>query len=140
MLPTEAQWEYACRAGSPGPWSFNPLTAEDADRLLDEYAWFNVNARAQTHIVAQKRASVWGLYDMYGNVWEWCQDWYDPNYYAKSPTDDPTGPPQGSVRVLRGGCWGDTAWRCRSALRYFFAPTYHDHYQGLRVSLVPADK
>ena len=89
QLPTEAQWEHACRAGNPGPWSFSPpsgqLPAALEEKLLGEYGWFNANAGGQTHPVGQKRANVFGLYDMYGNVWEWCQDWYDKDYYAKSP-------------------------------------------------------
>ena len=144
VLPTEAQWEYACRAGSAGPWCFSPhpgpLSAEAAKRSLGEYAWFNATARGTTHPVAQKQASVWGLYDMHGNLWEWCQDWYDQDYYAKSPTDDPTGPPEGSDRVSRGGGWDFPARLCRSALRFYNVPGYRTDFVGFRVSQVPANK
>ncbi|MGO8749332.1 MAG: formylglycine-generating enzyme family protein [Thermoguttaceae bacterium] len=143
-LPTEAQWEYACRAGNPGRWYFSERSSSvptaSEERLVGEYGWFHANAGGQTHPVGQKRANVFGLYDMLGNVWEWCQDWYDRDYYAKSPTDDPMGPPGGSYRVSRGGCWSDPAWRCRSALRFGREPGIRSYYLGFRVSLVPADK
>jgi formylglycine-generating enzyme required for sulfatase activity len=92
-----------------------------------------------THPVGQKRANAWGLYDVHGNVWEWCQDWYDKEYYAKSATDDPAGPPGGSDRVLRGGGWLDSKWDCRAAdRRHGTGDRICD--VGLRVALVPADK
>ena len=90
-----------------GPSALNPVHSRRrwGEKLLGEYGWFDANASGQTHPVGQKRPNVWGLYDMYGNVWEWCQDWYDKDYYAKSPVDDPTGPVGGSDRVIRGGGW-----------------------------------
>ena len=111
-LPTEAQWEHACRAGTTTRWY-----AGDIEAGLGDVAWFNNNAGGQTHPVGQKRANAWGLYDMHGNVWEWCQDWYDGGYYAKSPADDPVGSPGGPRRVLRGGAWIHAAWLGRSAVR-----------------------
>ncbi|MGA2034637.1 MAG: bifunctional serine/threonine-protein kinase/formylglycine-generating enzyme family protein [Thermoguttaceae bacterium] len=106
-LPSEAQWEYACRAGSTGRWFFSPASDEKkaGENLLSDYAWFQNNSGGRPHAVGGRRASPWGLYDIYGNVDEWCQDWYAQDYYAKSPTDNPSGPTGGSGRVLRGGCW-----------------------------------
>ena len=144
VLPTEAQWEYACRAGSAGPWCFSPqpgpLSAGEAERLLGEVAWFRTIAGGHTHPVAQKQANAWGLYDMHGGVWEWCQDWFDQDYYAKSPADDPAGPPEGAGRVSRGGAWEFPARLCRSALRLYNRSGFHSDWTGLRVCQVPADK
>ncbi len=94
-LPTEAEWEYAARAGTTGDY------APD----LDAVAWCAANSGGETHPVGQKRPNGWGLYDMLGNVWEWCQDWYDAGYYKTSPAVDPCGPESGKFRVLRGGSW-----------------------------------
>jgi formylglycine-generating enzyme required for sulfatase activity/serine/threonine protein kinase len=143
-LPSEAQWEYACRAGSTGRYGFslggNATAKEDDDKALFDYGWFGGNSAGITHAVGGKRPGAWGLYDMHGNMWEWCQDWYDQQYYANAPTDDPGGPPGGSHRVLRGGSWNDPAGRCRSASRTHDGSGARDHGLGFRASLVLADR
>ena len=132
-LPTAAQWEYACRAGSTTRYCFG-----DDESKFGEYAWYVENSGITTHPVGQKKPNAWGLYDMHGNVWEWCQDWNED--YKKSPVDDPSGPTEGSVRVFRGGSWYHVAKHCRSAIRLSHLPRYKYADLGLRVSLVPADK
>ena len=121
-LPTEAQWEYACRAGTTGAYAGD----------LGKMGWYDSNSRHGTHPVGQKKPNAWGLYDMHGNVWEWCQDWYDEDYYTESPTSDPTGPNSGSNRVYRGGGWIDDAQDCRSASRNWHSPDYRINYLGFR--------
>ncbi len=127
-LPTEAEWEYACRAGSKTAFTFgnNPSG-------LGAYAWFNGNSDGQTHPVGEKKANAWGLYDMHGNVWEWCSDWYGPD--AKSAVVDPVGPRGGAFRVLRGGGWYHGAAFCRSANRHGYFPGIRDQSDGFRVAL-----
>ena len=144
QLPSEAQWEYACRAGSTGRYGFsapgNATAREDDEKACCDYGWFDYTSGV-THAVGLKRASAWGLYDMYGNVWEWCQDWYDKDYYAKSVTDDPAGPSgEGSSRVIRGGSWDGTACLCRSAYHHGFSPGNRSFNLGFRVSLVLPDR
>ncbi|MGA2063425.1 MAG: SUMF1/EgtB/PvdO family nonheme iron enzyme [Thermoguttaceae bacterium] len=133
-LPTEAQWEYACRAGTTTRWY-----AGDNEAGLFDVAWFNTNSGGQTHPVGGKKPNAWGLYDMHGSVWEWCRDWYDKEYYAWSPIDDPAGPPGGSFHVVRGGIWSDPARYCRSGFRNADGPGGR-YAMGFRVSLVPVDK
>ncbi len=111
-LPTEAEWEYACRAGSTTAYSFG-----DDPRALKDYGWFKENSAGRTHPVGQKKPNPWGLYDMHGNVAEWCNDFYRESYYRSSPAKNPTGPPSGTERVLRGGAWNSTPQACRSAYR-----------------------
>jgi formylglycine-generating enzyme required for sulfatase activity len=135
VLPTEAQWEYACRAGSKTRYCFG-----DDESKLGDYAWYIANSDEKTHPAGEKKPNAWGLYDMHGNVWEWCQDWYGEEYYKESPTDDPTGPATGSNRVIRGGIWSLPRWNCRSANRYGDLPGRRDDQLGFRVALVPADK
>jgi len=111
-LPTEAEWEYACRAGTSTDYMFG-----NDRRKLKEYAWFAENSFGSTHPVGQKKPNPWGLFDMYGNVAEWCNDFYSENYYQKSPKEDPKGPARGNEKVLRGGAWNSTAQSCRSSYR-----------------------
>jgi formylglycine-generating enzyme required for sulfatase activity len=142
-LPAEGQWEYACRAGNMGRFSFSSdrggIPRESEEQKLFGYGWFNGNSGGTTHAVGEKRAGPWGLYDMHGNVWQWCRDWYDADYYAKSATDDPAGPPAGSHHVARGGSWADPAGYCRSAGRNYGEPG-NRHDLGFRVSLGLADE
>jgi formylglycine-generating enzyme required for sulfatase activity len=111
-LPTEAEWELACRAGTDGLWSFG-----DRKEDLKDHAWFADNSDGTTHPVGQKKPNRWGLFDMHGNVPEWCWDRYDPEYYKKSPTSDPPGPGPGEFRVHRGGAWNSSAAQTRASCR-----------------------
>jgi formylglycine-generating enzyme required for sulfatase activity len=120
-LPTEAEWEYACRAGTDGEYSFG----NDA-RKLGEAAWFADNAAKKTHPVAQKKANPWGLFDMHGNVAEWCHDVFDKDYYQSSPDKNPRGPKEGKQYVLRGGSWKSTAEAARSSYRLGENPGFAD--------------
>ncbi|MDR2450345.1 MAG: formylglycine-generating enzyme family protein [Candidatus Accumulibacter sp.] len=131
-LPTEAEWEYAARAGTTTRYSFG----DDADNL-GRHAWYDGNSGMKTHPVGQKEANPWGFYDMHGNVWEWVQDWYDEDYYAKSPVRDPSGPSEGSFRVLRGGSWYFDAAGLRSANRFYLSPDYRVELNGFRLAFSP---
>ncbi|MDO4569625.1 MAG: SUMF1/EgtB/PvdO family nonheme iron enzyme [Planctomycetia bacterium] len=138
QLPTEAQWEYACRAGTTTALnSGKNLTDTEYDCAnLNEVAWYDWKGENEsTHPVGQKRPNAWGLYDMHGNVWEWCQDWYGE--YVESPTSDPKGPNSGSNRVNRGGGWHDYAESCRSAYRGSYDPPYSHDAVGFRLLFVP---
>ena len=134
QLPTEAQWEYACRAGSTTRYCFG-----DEESGLGEYAWYGANSHEKTHPVGEKKPNAWGLYDMHGNVDEWCAEWHDGGYYAGSPTDDPTGPTTGSGRVRRGGGRSSPAGFCRSAYRLWHSPEDRLIDLGFRVAGVPAE-
>ena len=120
-LPTEAEWEYAC-GGDP------------AD--LNEHAWLEGNSGSVTHPVGKKLTNQFGLHDMLGNVWEWCWDAYDEDYYKQSPPDDPPGPSQASLRVFRGGSWNNNARYCRPAARDRNAPGDRYYDLGFRVVAV----
>ncbi len=125
-LPTEAEWEYACRSGSTTAFANGEITdAMCNDPVLDQIGWYCGNAGGWTHPVAQLTSNDWDLYDMHGNLWEWCNDWYSSNYYDESPPDgDPVGPTSGSERVVRGGGWLQNAQRCRSAHRHHDFPDF----------------
>ena len=128
-LPSEAQWEYACRAGTTTRYSFG-----DDCAALGEYAWWWGNSSGTTRPVCGKRPNAWGLFDMHGNVWEWCADAWAEDYYARSPTDDPAGPDSAS-RVLRGGSWNhDYPGPFRCAYRYLYDPDYRHANNGFRVA------
>ena len=139
-LPTEAEWEYACRAGSAAAlYSGKELTSETgACPNLEELAWYDKNSEATTHPVGQKLPNEWGLYDMLGNVWEWCEDaWHDS--YEGAPDD---GSPwvdeeKGEYRVYRGGSWFSNARNCRCASRIIWFPDDRLNYQGFRLVLAP---
>jgi formylglycine-generating enzyme required for sulfatase activity len=120
-LPTEAEWEYACRAGTTGDYAGN----------LDSMGWYESNSGSKTHPVGQKQANGWGIYDMHGNVWEWCQDWYGD--YSSNNQTDPQGAGSGSSRVFRGGSWYFPAEYCRSAYRNYFVPVYRLINVGFRL-------
>ena len=120
-LPTEAEWEYACRGGTTGAYPFG-----DDARDLKGHAWFKANAGRKTHPVGQLRPNPLGLFDMAGNVAEWCNDWYGRDYYAEGPAADPQGPPKGEKRVMRGGGFKSPAEDCASAARNSDDPGYSD--------------
>jgi formylglycine-generating enzyme required for sulfatase activity len=131
-LPTEAEWEYACRAGSTTRWCFG-----DEEARLGEYAWYNDNSERTTHPVGQKKGNAWALYDMHGNVWEWCADWYEGEYYGSSPSNDPKGPNSGRYRVRRGGSWSGNPRYTRSADRAGLTPDDRNQNYGFRVARTP---
>jgi formylglycine-generating enzyme required for sulfatase activity len=127
-LPTEAEWEYACRAGSTGQWCFG-----DDESSLSKYAWFDKNSGGRTHPVGEKKANNWGLHDMHGNVFEWCSDRYGA--YSRLATSDPQGAIEGLSRVLRGSSWRHGAHYCRSASRSMDVPKSRRTDFGFRLAL-----
>ncbi len=127
-LPTEAEWEYACRAGSITEFTFGNKEAQ-----LSEYGWYYENSVETTHPAGQKTPNPWGLYDMHGNVFEWCSDWYD--LYSNGSISDPAGPRVGTLRVSRGGCWDLAAAFCRSAGRRRYDPLDRNKQIGFRVAV-----
>ncbi|MCX5641462.1 MAG: formylglycine-generating enzyme family protein, partial [Planctomycetota bacterium] len=132
-LPSEAEWEYACRAWTTT--AFNNGSSDD--NTVGTIAWYDSNAGSQTHAVGGKAANALGLYDMSGNVWEWVNDWYDGNYYSVSPSTNPPGPVSGTARVLRGGSCYDNTHSARSSYRYFNAPGSSTIAFGFRVAKTP---
>ena len=122
-LPTEAQWEYACRAGTTGDYAGD----------LDTMAWYAKNSGDTTHPVGTKQPNAWGLYDMHGNVWEWCRDWFE--MYRGGAVTNPTGPTSGSVRVGRGGSWRSKVEYCSSSNRSRGLPGFRDAGTGFRLAL-----
>jgi len=120
-LPTEAEWEYACRAATTTPYFFG-----DTPSKLGQYAWYDRNSGAHPRPVGQKQPNPWGLYDICGNLWEWCNDFYRVDYYQESPQKDPRGPDRGDTKVVRGGAWRFSADNCRSGYRYNENPGYAD--------------
>ena len=134
-LPTEAEWEYSCRAGTTTRW----YCGEEPAGLIDA-AWFGGNSGAMTHPVGQKKPNAWGLYDMHGNVYQWCADWFGEDYYRQSLPSDPTGPVTGSSRLLRGGSWMYSPAFCRAAFRQRLSTTFRFSDFGFRVSLVLPDR
>jgi len=140
-LPTNAEWEYAARAGTKTAFYNGPITNIKIDPNADQIAWYRDNSEKTTHPVGQKKANAWGLYDMSGNVAEWVWDWYDGGYSADVVTD-PTGPSSGSDRAIRGGHWRSFAMFARVASRRDFAPPqFRDALIGFRLArTVPGQK
>jgi uncharacterized protein (TIGR02996 family) len=142
-LPSEAEWEYACRAGAPEAYPFYAgrplLSLSSAQANFDGNVPYGRAAKGpylqRTTPVGSYPPNGWGLYDLHGNVWEWCADWYDADYYQQSPSQDPPGPPEGWNRVIRGGGWYDHGQHCRSAIRNWSGPTSRDYFLGFRVAL-----
>lgn len=126
-LPTEAEWEYACRAGTTGPYA--------GTGRLEDMGWYRDNSNRRTHPVGTKKANAWGLYDMHGNVWEWCNDWYDD--YPAGTVTDPPGPRTGTCRVLRGGAWSSNATGCETGSRFNYSPSLVSSNVGFRCARIP---
>jgi formylglycine-generating enzyme required for sulfatase activity len=126
-LPTEAEWEYAARAGTSTAYAGK----------LDETGWCRDNSGKQSHPVGQKQPNAWGLYDMQGNVWEWCADWFDADSYRGASRADPAGPASGVHRVVRGGSWYSGSRYCRVSVRGWVLPGDRGSYDGFRCAREP---
>jgi len=138
-LPTEAEWEYACRAGTTTPFHTGRTISTDQANYDGDHTYGDGKKgedRGKTLAVGSFRPNGWGLYDMHGNVWEWCSDWYGDSY-AHALDQDPTGPESGTLRVLRGGGWGHNPQNCRSASRHWYAPGFRSLNYGFRVAVDP---
>ena len=120
-LPIEAEWEYVCRAGTGTSYFFGNRKNE-----LRNFSWFKGNSGGRPRPVGKKLPNPWGIYDLYGNTWEWCNDFYQVDYYQESPEKNPKGPETGDNKVLRGGSWDSDADQCRSSFRYNEVPGYTD--------------
>lgn len=127
-LPTEAQWEFACRAGTTTPWFFG-----NQESSIGDYAWIDRNSEGRSHYVGTVKSNPFDLFDMTGNVWEWCQDWYHPQ--GGMSALDPLGPETGPARILRGADWASTSVGCSSAFRGYALTGTRDRNGGFRVSL-----
>ena len=134
-LPTEAEWEFACRAGTTTTYYSGDMVKD-----LGRVAWYDANSKNTTHPVGQKEPNAFGLYDMHGNVWQWCDDWYDEEYSGKSAAENPKCLAEHAFRSLRGGSWHFDPLCCRSAYRGCHAPGHIDAYLGFRVALAPPSK
>ena len=139
-LPTEAQWEYACRAGTTTSLNSGKNITSEYGRCsnLDEVGWYHENSEMNTYPVGLKKPNVWGIYDMHSNVWEWCSDWYGE--YPSGISTDPEGPVNCSHRVYHGGSWCSLPRVCRSALRGGSTPGVEYYALGFRIALVPSSK
>lgn len=132
-LPTEAEWEYCARAGGSGIFGLGSKTEPITMEKLSDYAWFTANSENKTHEVGKKTPNAWGLCDMLGNVWEWCQDWHQCGFYAAGPENDPRCDKAGTERVFRGGAWGLEPQHARAAMRGGNLPEFKSQFVGLRV-------
>ena len=130
-LPTEAEWEYAAKGGNKS----KGYKYAGSDNIND-VAWYDDNSGGETHPAGQKAPNELGIYDMSGNVWEWCHDWYDPNYYQDSPRENPKGPSSGTDRVLRGGSWGSSAESTYVSNRDHGSPSFGVSIYGFRLVLL----
>jgi formylglycine-generating enzyme required for sulfatase activity len=138
QLPTEAQWEYACRGLTSTPFHYGPDLSSLEANFDGNFPYGAAPTGPWLHQTSPRgtyRPNLFGLFDMHGNVWEWCADWYDDSYYTRSPVRDPAGPPTGVLRVLRGGSWYSYSWTCRSGGRERFSPDSGSGNYGFRLAM-----